>query len=183
MRKLFAILCFEIFCYIKFSVCDRSEQKKTNSVKKFIIFASARTGSNFIYELLGRHPDILMHHEVFGTEYNGVSTEANIPSGIVRKRFTDPNLFLNHMWTANGNKSTVGFKIFNYHLNISTAVQLLIKNTPDVKKIILYRSDLLASHTSDLIANKLKVWEGVHTSNVTIEVDPGYFNECKNKST
>jgi hypothetical protein len=43
----------------------RKSSAPLQQVTKLIVYGFARTGSNYFCEVMNRHPDILMHYEVF----------------------------------------------------------------------------------------------------------------------
>ena len=114
-----------------------------SSYKKFVVIATARTGSNLLISLLRNHSDMRVHGERF-THLNG-KTCRQIYHAVYPKKSL---------------KKVVGFKIFycDPQNTKDREVWKLLQNDTTIKIIHLQRKNLLRSYISYLIARKTRVW-------------------------
>jgi hypothetical protein len=125
----------------------------------FVIIASARTGSTHLTTLLHKRSDIVCHGELFHPKMKSFlgrwrPTEVTPESKeqLAALRAHDPNAFLERIF-ANGFKGgPVGFKIFRGH-NDDILDQLIADR--DVRKIVLFRGNMLAVYSSSRIAHSV----------------------------
>eukprot|EP01041_Mallomonas_annulata_P002249 gene2249-4372_t len=98
-------------------------QKQKNATK-FIIFASARTGSNYLIDILRGHPNILAYGEILKEIYyssgplkSSISPFKNILTRtLLHSRHDQPISFMNLIWTLQlKTTKAIGFKIFSSH--------------------------------------------------------------------
>jgi len=129
------------------------------SPKRFVIIAAPRTGSTHLVNLLGRQPDIFCHGEVFGKKRVLFRGRKNVDPGVsdelMALRQTDREVFLERIFGMNEGRQHTGFKIFQGHDD--SALERLV-NDHAVRKILLYRRNLLAAYASALAAKKTGVW-------------------------
>ena len=119
---------------------------------RFVIIANPRTGTNHLIDLLNSHPDISCHREVFHRDT--VYLMDGTRDDLLKIRNKDPLLFLNELYTCSTTKAC-GFKIFMDHDN---SVLDTVLRDPAIKKIVLYRQNLLAVHSSAQIAVAEQRW-------------------------
>ena len=154
------------------------------TAKKLILFAVPRTGSNYFCELLIRHPSIVMHAELFHPDYMANPDETyrgiSIPTAVVQNRTINPELYLKWIWSQSVDKEMVGFKIFPNHVSEEHLRKHFLEGNRDAKKVILYRSNLLATHVSEQISFQIGQWTRVNTSNMKVNVIPRKFNRLEN---
>jgi len=119
---------------------------------RFVIIANPRTGTNHFIDLLNSHPEISCHREVFhrDTVYlmDGTHNE------LLKKRNENPLAFLSELYNSSPTKAS-GFKIFMDHDN--SVLDAVLRDTT-IKKIVLYRPNLLAVHSSAQIAVAEQRW-------------------------
>ena len=125
---------------------------------RFVIIASARTGSNFLITQLSSHPDIFCHGDIFhpnqpflrwpGWPDERPPAEVN---EFKRLKNLPPRDLLERMYRLGFGRPHVGFKIFNGQNN--EILSQLIRD-PEVKKIVLWRNNVLARYASALAARQ-----------------------------
>ncbi|HEY3776693.1 MAG TPA: hypothetical protein VGL35_01400 [Rhizomicrobium sp.] len=122
----------------------------------FVVIATPRTGSTHLTNLLHLHDDVLCHGEIFHPKRVFVRwpKERKTPDAMaqlleIRRR--DPHAFLQTILAQNGGYVHVGFKIFAGHND--DILEDLIRN-PSIRKIVLWRQNMLASYSSSLIAHQ-----------------------------
>ena len=145
----------------------QSRLKKRDSHAEFVVLCFRRTGSNWLSGMLFNHPQILMHNEIFNE--NAVHTyykpdvlqnkwdyegrDAN-PEGFLEFMYS-PQRFAKFRTRANECKA-VGYKSFpNHYLHKAVPLiktynafkQRILENS-DVRKIILFRQDVLRTYLS-----------------------------------
>lgn len=123
---------------------------------RFVIVASPRTGSSHLTKLLGQQDDILCNGEIFHRKKVYVHwPKADKPGEILAElaelRARDPRAFLDRIYARDYGRAHVGFKIFSGHSD--DILEQLIRDTT-VRKIVLFRRNILASYSSSLIAQK-----------------------------
>ena len=123
---------------------------------RFVVIANPRTGTNNFIDLINSHPDISCHREVFhpATVYLMEGTRDNLRE----KRNSDPLAFLNELYVSSQTRAC-GFKIFMDHND--TVLDNVIRDK-SIKKIVLYRPNLLAVHSSAQIAVTDQRWYAVN---------------------
>lgn len=125
--------------------------KLPHDMTKFVIIASARTGSNLLCGMLASHPDILCFYELFHPKaiFTGLDEGTTYLPESLERRDRYPGSFLESVYNSDYQKKAVGFKIFPRHNDV--VLDYLLKNA-EIKKIILKRRRLLHQYTSELIA-------------------------------
>ena len=128
-------------------------------VKRFVILAAPRTGSNLLCTLLNSHPWILCHHEVFnprGIFYAIDHRDGSIDLGTVTERDRAPVIFLERLWNETKGKRHVGFKMTSgQHADILNRVL----GDDSVQKIILSRANRVRTYVSYQLATRTDQWE------------------------
>jgi hypothetical protein len=127
---------------------------------RFVIIASARTGSNHLVTMLGKRKDMLCNGEVFHKnkvyvrwrkEYATVQALADLAD----LRRVDPKAFINRLFETGHGRPHVGFKILRTQ-NDEALENILTE--PSIRKIILYRRNVLANYSSSLVAKLTNKW-------------------------
>ena len=131
----------------------------TQTPVRFVVLAAPRTGSNMLCTLLGSHPDVLCHHELFNPD--GVFTalelrNAGVDLGGVEERNRDPLAFLERAWATDLGHAAVGFKMTHRQ---NEAVFAAVLRDPEVRTIVLRRENRVRTFASRLIAERTGQWE------------------------
>jgi LPS sulfotransferase NodH len=129
---------------------------------RFVIIGSPRTGSSHLVTLLGSHPEILCNGNVFHPKNvwvfwpkKDLSEETRLE--LLELRRTNPEALLDRVFAASYGRTHVGFKIFQgQHDKILD--RLIVDH--DLKKIVLYRRNVLANYASSLAAKHSGDWGG-----------------------
>ena len=131
---------------------------------RFVIIASRRTGSSHLVNTLSGHPEIFCHGNIFGSHMMPVFWPRgqrkpreieSIKTELRELRDADPEGFLDRVYTLGHGKPHVGFKIFRGQNN--RILETLIRDS-SVRKLVLYRGNVLASYSSDLAAKSTGSW-------------------------
>jgi LPS sulfotransferase NodH len=125
----------------------------------FVILAAPRTGSNMMCTLLGSHPDVLCHHELFnprGVFYALELRDGGFDLGGIEERDRDPLAFLDRVWSADLGHSHVGFKMTHRQ---NEAVLDAVLHDVDVLKVVLRRQNRVRTFVSNRISEELDQWE------------------------
>ena len=125
----------------------------------FVIIASPRTGSTHLTALLHKHSEIICHGEIFHPKMTNPlkrwESSAWVPEStaeMLELRERDPRRFVRRLFENDHGGKHVGFKIFNGHND--DILDELIADTA-VKKIVLFRPNLLAVYSSSRIAHDI----------------------------
>lgn len=127
---------------------------------RFVIIAAERTGSSYLTSRLRRHRDILCHGEVFHKKNVWVywpkrdSTD-EVKAELHTLRHKDPRALLERVFAATYGHPCVGFKIFKGQCD--SILQTLIDDR-SVRKVVLYRRNVLANYASALAAARTGIW-------------------------
>jgi hypothetical protein len=121
---------------------------------RFAIIASPRTGSSHLTTLLNRQPDVMCNGEICHPKKVFVSWPKadRTPAKLAEMqllRESDPASFLEGIFSANYGRSHVGFKILRGQ---SKKVFNAILQDDRIRKIVLFRRNVLANYSSRLIA-------------------------------
>ena len=125
----------------------------------FVIVAYWRTGSTQLVHLLNGHSGILCNGELFMHGETRLPVEWNkedkVRDGDAMRalRKSDPMAFLAKIYERNYGGKSVGFKIFPGH---NDAILDFLLSDISVRKIVLYRRNLLANYSSFMIARQTK---------------------------
>ncbi|MEM9458544.1 MAG: hypothetical protein AAGF11_30480 [Myxococcota bacterium] len=145
---------------------------------RFVILAAPRTGSNMLCTIVGAHPDIVCHHELFNPR--GIFTaleyrDCELGWGTMAQRDRDPADFLQKVFATPLGHEIVGLKTTLYQNR--RALDVLIAD-PTVHKIVLRRRNRVRTFVSTRIAEQLDEWEVYDRSalarerpRVVVEVD------------
>jgi len=128
-------------------------------IKRFVIFAAPRTGSNLLCTLLNSHPRILCHHEVFnprGIFYAIDRRDGSFDLGSMVERDRAPADFLDRLWRETEGATHVGFKMTRGQ---QEDILRLVLNDDTVQKIVLSRTNRIRTYLSHLIAEYTDQWE------------------------
>jgi LPS sulfotransferase NodH len=126
---------------------------------RFVILAAPRSGSNLLCTLLGSHPAILCHHEIFNPAGIRVALElrgTEFLLGTLDERQRDPLAFLDAVWAAPLGHACVGFKLT--HRQNEPVFRHLLADT-GVAKIVLRRQNRMKTYVSQRISEALVEWE------------------------
>lgn len=126
---------------------------------RFVILAAPRTGSNMLCTLLGSHPDVLCHHELYNPD--GIYTALELRGssfdlGTMEARDRDPIGFLDRVWAMDLGHSHVGFKMT---CGQNEAALSAVVGHPAVRTIVLRRGNRVRTFVSRLIAEQTGQWE------------------------
>jgi hypothetical protein len=160
---------------------------------RFVILAAPRSGSNMLCTMLGSHPSILCHHEVFnpaGIRLALQLRETDFTLGTVGQREQDPEAFLERVWTTRLGFPCVGFKL-THRQNEAVFRHLLADHT--VAKIVLRRQNRLKTYVSHQVSETIAEWEVYRPADLIrdrprvrveprrflerVAFDDGYYNE------
>jgi hypothetical protein len=109
--------------------------------------------------LVGSHPDVLCHHELFnprGVFYALELRDGPFDLGTIGERDRDPLGFLERVWAADLGHSHVGFKMT--HRQNEAALDAVLHDA-GVRKLVLRRENRLRTYVSQRIAEELDEWE------------------------
>jgi hypothetical protein len=126
---------------------------------RFVIICAARTGSSHFVSSLGGHPDIFMNGNIFDAArpdrlyvfWPKEDVTAALREELCTLRANDPQAFLDRICSVTYARAHVGFKIFEGE-NDTFLDRMLADH--EVRKIVLYRRNLLASFSSALVARE-----------------------------
>jgi len=127
---------------------------------RFVVIAARRTGSTHLANMLRRHPDILCHGEVFHRRrmwlhWPKADLDGDTMAQLLELRRAAPASFLERVYTRSYGRDHVGFKIFSGQDD--AALTKLVSDSA-VRKIVLYRTNVLANFSSDLAARAAGQW-------------------------
>lgn len=129
------------------------------SVRKFVILAAPRTGSNLLCTLLNSHPSIVCHHELFNPRGIFVALDhrnGSLALGTVVQRDRSPLRFLDRVWELSLGARHIGFKLTRGQAD---PVMRHVLRDSSVSKIVLRRANRLKTFVSELIAEHTDQWE------------------------
>ena len=131
---------------------------------RFVIIASARTGSSHLVNVLGGHPEVFCHGNVFAQHMmatfwpKGARPTASevgaIKSDLREIREKDPDAFLERVFSMDFGRAHVGFKIFRGQ-NDAILEKLIADSS--VRKIVLFRRNVLANYSSAMLAKESQI--------------------------
>lgn len=144
-------------------------------VTRFVILGAPRTGTNLLCALIGSHPRILCHHEVFNARdiiWSLDHRDGTIDLGTMSERDADPLGFLAKVWRLDLGHAAVGFKLTTGSASLASIEQdLLAPARPlalvlshvvaerEVLKVIVKRRSRVSTYLSEKVANTLDQWE------------------------
>ena len=125
---------------------------------QFVVICAPRTGSSHLMSSLGLHPEIFANGNILDARRQKLyvfwpkcDVTPTIKSELTDLRTKDPSAFVARIFAANYGKSHVGFKIFRGE-NDAVLGNLIADKA--VRKVILYRRNVLANFSSALIAKE-----------------------------
>lgn len=133
-------------------------------MQHFAVVAMPRSGSTRLCEILGKHPAVACHQEIFHPH----EVQAYLPRdrGLEvmdrGRRDADPAVFLERFldfaeeWFAG--RAWHGFKVLLNDKQVAAATQVVCPNKR-LSKIVLRRDNLFACYTSLRLAIETKVWQ------------------------
>jgi len=129
---------------------------------RFAIIGSPRTGSSHLVTLLGSHPEILCNGNVFHPKNVWVfwpkkDLTEETRSELLELRRRDPEALLDRVFASSYGREHVGFKIFQGQND--RILDRLIADR-NIRKIVLYRRNVLANYASSLAAKRSGDWGG-----------------------
>jgi LPS sulfotransferase NodH len=134
-----------------------------------VILAAPRTGSNMLCTLLGSHPDVLCHHEVFnpdGVFYALELRDGSLDLDGIEERDRDPLAFLERVWSTDLGHSHVGFKMT--HRQNETVLDAVLRDV-GVRKIVLRRQNRVRTFVSRQISEQTGQWEAYREADLVSE--------------
>jgi hypothetical protein len=145
---------------------------------RFVVISAPRSGSTYLTSYLSLHNDIWCHDEVFHPARKVLATIATEPAErrllsaeLLRLRANAPFAFLEAIYGIGHDRRHVGFKIFP--AQDPEIINHLIAND-GVRKVVLFRSNLLARHASSLAASQTSTW-GETPERPAVRFVPGDF--------
>lgn len=128
-------------------------------MKRLVILAAPRTGSNWLCTLLDSHPEILCHHEIFnpdGIHYSISHRNGALDFGTVTERDADVEAVLDRIWEQNLGSAVVGFKMTRGQ---SPVVLRRVLEDPEIRKIVVRRRNRVKTFVSEQVAAATGEWE------------------------
>lgn len=121
---------------------------------RFAIIASPRTGSSHLVAMLNREPDIFCNAEAFHRRkpflhWPKRDLTPELEAELFALRAGSPLDFLELVFSRNYGRQHVGFKIFANH-NDLVLDKIIMERT--IRKIVLYRRNVLANYASEMSA-------------------------------
>lgn len=121
-------------------------------VTRFVVLSSARTGSTLLTNVLNASSDVRCLFELLNPNVQQYGEPATPELNELRR--TDAAAFVDRI-ASSGTKPTFGFKIFPGHADAWLEGVLV---DPSWTKIVLYRENVLAVHSSQRIAAARGKW-------------------------
>jgi hypothetical protein len=149
-------------------------------LKRFAIVGLKRSGSSYLVNLLGSHPEIHCCSEIFNPQgvnlrwpkaKGGRLAGERIQSELHALRERDPQGFLARVFAIDFGKPVVGFKIFRNH---NRPMLERILEDRDIAKIVHSRDNGLARYASSL-ARRQAGDGGRHAAKPSVEFDAAKF--------
>ena len=136
-------------------------------MQHFAIIAMPRSGSTRLCDILGRHPAIACHLEIFHPD----EVQAHFPRDAGyeimdrAKRDADPKVFLDKFLAFNEawfkSRQLHGFKAMLDRNQLKVVTEVVAPD-PRLKKIVLYRDNVLAGYASVEMALATGLWHRTH---------------------
>jgi hypothetical protein len=129
-------------------------------VRQFVIVAEARSGTTMLGSAIGRHPQVVMHGEIFGAghfplNFYGIDEDLPWPTPLEihlkKLRDRDPVQFLDQLVFADTARHAVGFKFKFQEFELWPGVQEYIRRR-EIPIIYIRRRNLLERYISDMEA-------------------------------
>lgn len=132
-------------------------------MQHFVIIAMPRSGSTRLCDILGRHPAVACHLEIFHPQ----EVQAHFPRDLGLEimdpitRDANPKLFLDKFLVFNEDwfkgRQRHGFKVMLDRNQLKSLTEVIAVD-PRLRKIVLYRDNLLASYASVEMALSTGFW-------------------------
>jgi LPS sulfotransferase NodH len=138
--------------------------------RRFVVLAARRSGSNMLCTILGAHPAVVCHHELFNPRGVFVALErraAPAPFGGLDARERDPHAFLRDVWRMPGKHACVGFKITPRQMPHDVFDALLADH--GIAKIVLRRDNVVRALVSERIAERVDQWEVYDAGSLAVD--------------
>ena len=159
---------------------------------RFVIICAPRTGSSHLVSVLSGHPELLVNGNVFDDHAAGrlyvfwqkEQLTRELKAELISLRKRDPEAFLEEIFRTTHGRAHVGFKMFKGEND-----QMLdrIVDDPAIRKVVLYRRNVLANFSSALVARrtgKYSLREGKESGSVPrVKFKPGRFMKFHNRYT
>lgn len=163
-------------------------------LQRFVLLASARTGSNLVIGALHAHPAVVVYAEIFHDRESERKAQLAwnsqglwSPTDYYRDG-AEPAAFLEKEVYGRAypeGKTAVGFKLFHTHMRTGIAAHLWdwLAANRDIRIIHLYRKSLFESFVSFQIAQATREWlvpiaAGPHAAEVApVTIDIGQFKQ------
>eukprot|EP00962_Isochrysis_galbana_P014272 scaffold4081_cov119-Isochrysis_galbana.AAC.5 len=158
------------------SVPSSSHEAGPSVPVPFVIFTRERSGSTLLVSLLRAHHRVRCAGEAFSSQ--SVGGNLSPANWTTTRRNHEPALFLDALFSAPPASQlppgtlpplAIGFKAFNHQLPWAEFSRLAF--SPDVRKIYLYRPNLIDRYLSSWIAGTHNAWLFKDTSNITMPVN------------
>ena len=136
----------------------------------FIVLSHGRTGSTYVVSELNTHPEIRMYYELFhdSPDHREAVNGEKWESGSNAWDFIQRNVFN----SLPEGRSTVGFKLFYFHLPLQDPVWKELQADQSINLILLHRENIFAGFVSEERARVTNVWHPTET-------DKSYDHEVK----
>jgi len=130
-------------------------------VTRFVVIASARSGSNRLVEQLCAQPDIWCHGEVLQRDKMPIKRGSadRLKQKLKNLRERDFDTFLRKIFKLSRGRPHSGFKVLLGQLGDRGSAAVL--DEPDIRKIVLSRDNMLACYSSTLAARETGAWNPV----------------------
>ncbi|WP_159087050.1 radical SAM/SPASM domain-containing protein [Loktanella sp. Alg231-35] len=163
------------------------------AVKKVVVFGSARSGTNYLFEIIRSFREFFVFAELFNEEgafglehYASAGLKhLSVRSGINFAGERDPRLIdfarsqpaamLSQLTevAAQNARTALSLKVFPGHFQHDDDLEALVSD-PDLVPIILRRQPL-AAYASLLQARKMQVWKGADTTGLRVPFEISHF--------
>jgi LPS sulfotransferase NodH len=148
---------------------------------RFVIICAPRTGSSHLVSVLSGHPELLVSGNIFDDRkrkrlyvfWPQEELTPEVKAELLDLRKSDPEAFLEHIFNHNFGRRHVGFKIFKGE---NDDILDRIMRDSDIRKVVLYRRNVLANFSSALVARKTGQY-GLKEGKPTGEVPKIKFSE------
>jgi hypothetical protein len=144
---------------------------------RFVIIAMPRTGSSHLVSMLGRHPEITCHGEVFHKSKvflrgKGAKDEGRLAE-LARMRTKDWQSFLEAIFTISQGRPHCGFKIFKGHHREALTHVIADRS---IAKIVLIRTNVLANFSSAMMARQTGHYGPRSEDSHTVQFEDALFD-------
>ena len=159
--------------------------KYSGHLQRFVIVSQARSGSTMLGTAMGRHPQVIMHGEIFGgynypLNFYGIDERMPWPTPleIALKKIRDRDItrFLNDFVFCNTARKAIGFKFkFEEFALWPTVPDFIVREK--IKIIFLRRRNLLQRYFSEveaLATGSFNTTDSVGTGSAIIDVDSAW---------